>query len=153
MRRAHFAIALFAAACGATAAPPARTITERSPPAPASESVIGRWTGMGEQTPANADQNRWEIVVEISGFAAGECGHVAYPSLDCSGVWICEPGGNEREIRAREHITKGLARCVDGGDMQITLTDAGELEWTWSGDNTGMPSSARGTLRRAAATD
>lgn len=81
------------------------------------------------------------MVAHIEHTRSGSCGTVQYPSLDCAGVWICEPDFDGRRLLAREQITHGIENCFDGGTMVMELGSDGLLEWQWQKD--GERASAR----------
>lgn len=101
----------------------ASEVTERPP------SFLGRWIGVGEQRPSSVEGQTWSMEVEIRSTAPGECGAISYPSLNCRGVWICEPGFDGVTLHAVERITEQTGHCVDGGVMEMALTEFGGLQW------------------------
>ena len=82
-----------------------------------SRGLIGRWEGVGHQS----DGSTWEMELDITRVDDGVCGVVHYPSLGCSGFWVCDDSSGRR-LRAVEHITEGRRTCVDGVEVSLRLT-------------------------------
>lgn len=96
---------------------------------------VGTWQGVGEQYPEGMAGERWPMVVQIEHIDPGPCGTVTYPSLDCSGTWICQPGFEGDVLEIRERITEGADRCTDNGSITLTARDDGTLAFRYaSGD-------------------
>ncbi len=116
--------------CGAPEAQVAQP-TSVAPIAAAEEqapTILGRWTGVGEQTP-RTDQPVWTMHVEITSTGPGPCATVQYPDFPCQTEWICEPGFDGVTLRAVERVVVGAGVCADGGQMEMSLTPRGELQW------------------------
>ena len=90
------------------------------------ESINGKWSGAGHQTPVGASGlANYLIVMTIN----GNGGSTDYPALRCGGI-VTRIGGSESSPMFREHITYG--ECTDGGIITVHLRN-GELAWTWVG--------------------
>lgn len=152
MSRTLASLALVALGCSPAPAPrpqpptsvvvpaPAATIaTDGDSPTPEPESIVGRWQGIGVQD----DGSSWQMRVTIRGTRAGPCATVEYPTIACAADWICEDGTGEL-LRAREQLTDGHDRCIDGGAIEMRVDPSGLLEWRYTGGGV----SARASLRR-----
>jgi len=129
-----------------TAAPRSTTAVPSPPPAPArARSLLGVWEGTGTQS--NGDS--WPMVVQITSLAIGECATVRYPSLSCSGEWLCTETSDGAALRGQEHILEGRSICLDG-NVVMSLTVNDDLSWHWEGDDHGRAMTAEATLHRAA---
>ena len=90
------------------------------------------------------------MVVEITSLAVGQCATVRYPSLSCSGEWICtETSDGAAALRGREHILEGRSVCLDG-NVVMSLTVSDDLSWHWEGADHGHAMTAEAMLHRAA---
>jgi len=98
-----------------------------SAPGPA-ERLPDHWTGNAHQQDTNTD---WTVDLRISKLEAGlRCAEIAYPSLSCTGYLECTSGTAEDEIVAREVITTGQSRCVDGGIVRVKFREQqATYEW------------------------
>lgn len=121
-------------------APTATIATDGEPSERGPESFVGLWQGVGVQD----DGSSWQMRVSIHGTRAGACATVEYPTISCAADWFCQDDGGE-VLRAREQLTEGRDRCIDGGAIEMRLDTSGRLEWRYSGGGV----SARATLRRA----
>ena len=104
-------------------APPANVAANEPDP------FVGAWTGTGVQN----DGQRWPMLVTIESSNPGRCGHIEYPSIPCAADWFCIERSSDGELRAREEVTKGRERCIDGGTMQMRVLPDGSLNWAWQG--------------------
>ena len=92
------------------------------------ESINGRWTGSGHQSPVGASGlANYAIVMTIE----GSSGSIDYPDLHCGGT-VTRTGGGESSGTFLEHITYG--RCTDGGTITVNLRN-GQLAWSWGGSS------------------
>jgi hypothetical protein len=91
-------------------------------------TFLGTWSGVGEQTPTT-DQPTWFFTVEIRSTGPGPCATATYPEFPCQAEWICEPGFDGSTLRAVERIVVGRGECADGGEMEMSLTPNGDLQW------------------------
>ncbi len=152
MRRTTILLALLALGCSPAPAPrpraqpsvvvpaPTATIaTDGDEPNSAVDSFVGRWEGVGVQD----DGSSWQMRVTLRGTRPGPCATVEYPTISCAAEWTCEQESGE-VLRAREQLTEGRDRCIDGGAIEMRLDTSGRLEWRYSGGGV----SARATLRR-----
>lgn len=128
---------------GADASAPMAIAAAPSSQPSASESagLVGRWEGVGRQD----DGFSWPMFVELSSTSPGPCATVEYPSVPCSGQWICARSRGDT-IEARERLLGDSARrCIDGGAMTMEISPDGSLAWEWVGSDV----TASATLRRA----
>ena len=92
----------------------------------APESTIGSWTGLGYQlddAEAGSGQfSSWGIELTISPDRV----MIAYPSLDCGGVWKLERTTAHASYY-RETITYGLENCMDQGLSVLSAMDDGRM--------------------------
>jgi hypothetical protein len=86
--------------------------------------------------------------VEILSVHTGRCATVRYPSVPCISEWICSDATDGASLRAREQVTDGRNVCLDG-DVSMSLTAAGELDWHWIGKDATGEVTADAVLRRA----
>jgi len=87
-------------------------------------SVLGRWHGTGLQS----DGLQWAIDLEVANLNAGPCAVIRYPSIGCSGYWVCRRPSKGSRIEAIERITEGRDRCSDHVAVKIALAnDHGSL--------------------------
>jgi hypothetical protein len=100
------------------------------------ESINGKWSGAGHQTPVGASGlANYLIVMTIN----GNGGSTDYPALRCGGI-VTRIGGSESSAMFREHITYG--ECTDGGIITVHLRNE-ELAWTWVGSGGNVVASWR----------
>jgi hypothetical protein len=151
--------ALAACACAPPPAPVRAPIVVDLPPVPASSAtasprpspgperppatVVGRWEGTGHQS----DGASWAMQVEIVSLDAGLCATVRYPSIPCASEWICTSASDGASLRARERVTEARNVCLDG-DVTMSLTPGGELDWHWTGKDPTGEVTADAVLRR-----
>lgn len=74
---------------------------------------------------------------------------VEYPRLDCGGDWLVAHDDPSKAIFT-ERITRGKARCIDGGTVVLTRDTDGGLHYHWS-DAPGGPAAATARLTPMAA--
>jgi hypothetical protein len=86
--------------------------------------------------------------VDVVSLHAGRCATVRYPSVPCASEWICADSPDGASLRAREQVTEGRNACLDG-DVWMSLTTAGELDWHWAGKDPTGDVTADAVLRRA----
>ncbi|MBW2458988.1 MAG: hypothetical protein JRI68_31100 [Deltaproteobacteria bacterium] len=87
-------------------------------------SVLGRWRGMGVQS----DGARWLIELDVANLDAGPCAVVRYPTIGCSGYWVCPEPSDGSRIEAVERITEGRGHCSDQVAVKVALAnDHGSL--------------------------
>lgn len=96
-----------------------------------------RFYGVGWQS----DGNHWSIDL----FLSAREGHIAYPSLDCTGQWTRIGQGLDSLIY-REQITENTNICIEFGDVSIEALDGDRLLYTWR-EQGGGPVVARAVLR------
>jgi hypothetical protein len=130
-----------AGAASSAAVAPAPPPTNSEPPTP---TLLGEWEGIGHQS----DGSSWTMQVEILSLSAGRCASVRYPSIPCATEWICSEASDGTGLRAHEQVTENRGVCIDG-DVAMSLTPAGELEWHWAGKDAQGPVTAGAVLRRA----
>lgn len=107
------------------AEPPVQPRTEPPPPNP---FPLGRWAGTGVQ----GDGQSWPLEVDLWTTRSGACASVRYPSIPCAATWICVAQSSDGVLEAREELTEGHDRCIDGGTMTMRPVDD-HLEWQWQG--------------------
>jgi hypothetical protein len=100
-------------------------------PASAQQEMFGQWRGVGLQN--NPDET-WPIELTLESDGSGT---ISYPSLSCGGELSRERtrGG---VTFYREHITRGVGRCVDGG-LAGVYPHGGRLMWFWTAEDTEFP--------------
>lgn len=130
----------------APAASSAPSVQVEDEPAPKHDSplVPSQWRGTGVQS----DGQNWPIVVKLWSLDAGVCGVIDYPTVPCSGQWVCLGSADGTGWRnAREDIKRG--NCIDGGTFRFRI-DGEQMTWTWTmpPEQRHVPLSARGTLRK-----
>jgi hypothetical protein len=60
---------------------------------------------------------------------------------------MCSGPSDGTSLRAIEHVTGGKTVCLDG-EVSMSLTPAGELDWHWTG-NGPQATTAEAVLRRS----
>ncbi len=82
-------------------------------------SVLGRWRGMGVQS----DGARWAIELSVANLDAGPCAIIRYPTIGCSGYWVCREPSDGARIEAVERITEGRGHCSDSVAVKVALAN------------------------------
>ena len=73
-------------------------------------SVIEVWEGTGVQS----DGQTWSVRVSVHQDRRGRCATVDYPSIPCSGVWLCDEKSTDVRLTGIERITHDAQNCIDG---------------------------------------
>ncbi|MBH25106.1 MAG: hypothetical protein CMH57_11750 [Myxococcales bacterium] len=88
--------------------------------------VQGTWTGVGYQQ--DGDSQTWTIALTAD--VAKKAFAIAYPSLNCGGIWTVEKIEPNR-VWFRERITYGKTRCADGGRVVVTGINNTWITFSW----------------------
>lgn len=93
------------------------------------ESINGKWSGSGHHTAAGLAN--YAITMTIS----GNGGTIDYPDRRCGGM-VARIGVGGSSGTFREHITRGIDNCADGGTITVHAHDD-QLDWAWDGASAG----------------
>jgi hypothetical protein len=104
---------------------------------------VGHWEGVGRQKNGSS----WKMIVDIESVGPGRCARVRYPTVPCAAEWICAGGVKDGALHAREHLTEDVGNCIDDGDMKMSLSPDGRLDWRWEASSSDETAEARLTRR------
>jgi len=110
-------------------------------PRPARGSLVGAWSGVGQQS----DGASWQMELDIANTQEGACAIVRYPDVGCAGYWTCLCDDEGGHLQAVERITEGRDRCIDGVSVDVGLSRDGSL--VFNGQTSEIDAKAR--LERA----
>ncbi len=121
MHKQHYCLSLFISCALITMIAATTHAADKSRKIP-----IGSWTGLGYQlddAEAGSGQfSSWTIELTMG----PDTVMIAYPSLDCGGVWNLEQT-TDHATYYRETITYGLENCMDQGLSVLSPMDNGRM--------------------------
>jgi hypothetical protein len=80
----------------------------------------------------------WSMQVHLKSLGGEGCADVYYPSLECGGVWHCDPESSGGVVVGREAIAFGLKTCITSGHFELRLSsDSDHAEWSYKSADEG----------------